>query len=350
VSEIRTTPAYLAFAHLIIDDLVLADGTRVYGQLGGAGTYAALGAALACDEPVALTCGVGADLDDAQRARLQAWNIDTEALTTRGPHTPRSLVKYRPDGARTEIPLHGLEHFEAMDPATGDVPPSWTGVRGVYFVATDDAPQWPELLEFAAERRAAVLWEISADSCRPEAFERVAERLRQIDLFSINLDEARALCSAEDPLACLERLRAGGSAVVVLRMGADGSLVAGSATGNAGDSDNDCDIDNDCDSVLIVDAAPVPAVVDPTGAGNCYSGAFLAAWCQSRELRSSAALASAAAAQVLGRYGLPPPAPAVRRSVKALARRVHVRDTVDTKNSAAASTHHQFPTSMEHNT
>jgi len=324
MSETRTTPAYLAFAHLIIDDLALADGTRVYGQLGGAGTYAALGAALACDEPVALTCGVGADLEDEQRARLQAWNIDTTALTARGPYTPRSLVNYRLDGTRTEIPLHGVEHFDAMDPATADLPPSWTGIRGVYFFATDDARQWPELLEFAAARRAAVLWEISADSCRPEAFDRVAERLREIDLFSVNLDEARALCSADDPLTCLERLRCEGSAAIVLRRGAEGSLVANS------------------DSVLIVDAAPVPAVVDPTGAGNCYSGAFLAAWCQGHDLRSSAALASAAAAQVLGRYGLPPPAAADRTSVKALARSVRVRDTT------AASARTQIPTSTEH--
>jgi sugar/nucleoside kinase (ribokinase family) len=324
MSETRTTPAYLAFAHLIIDDLALADGTRVYGQLGGAGTYAALGAALACDEPVALTCGVGADLEDEQRARLQAWNIDTTALTARGPYTPRSLVNYRLDGTRTEIPLHGIEHFDAMDPATADLPPSWTGIRGVYFFGTDDARQWPELLEFAAARQAAVLWEISAASCRPEAFDRVAERLREIDVFSVNLDEARALCSAEDPLTCLERLRSEGSAAIVLRRGADGSLVANS------------------DSVLIVDAAPVPAVVDPTGAGNCYSGAFLAAWCQGHDLRSSAALASAAAAQVLGRYGLPPPAAADRTSVKALARRVRVRDTT------AASARTQIPTSTEH--
>jgi sugar/nucleoside kinase (ribokinase family) len=315
----ETTPAYLAFAHLIIDDLVLADGTAVTGQLGGAGTYAALGAALVSDRPVALTCGVGADLDDARRASLRAWNIDTTAMVTRGPRTPRSRVVYRPDGTRTETPVHGLEHFAAMEPRTGDVPSSWTDIRGVYVFATDDDGAWRRLVTLAARRRAAIMWEISADSCRADAFDRVVERLRDVDMFSINLAEARALCATDDPLACVDLLRGDGAAVIVLRMGAEGSLVA------------------DGDRALSVGAAPTGAVIDPTGAGNCYSGAFMAAWCQRRDAPSAAALAAAAAARVLGQYGLPVPASAERASVRSLAERVRVREP-----------HRPIPTSTEH--
>ena len=304
-----TAPTYLVFAHLIIDDIALADGVLVPGQLGGAGTYSALGAALVSGMPVALTCGVGEDLASAYRLALQDWNIDTTALIARGPHTPRSRVVYRADGTRSETPVHGPDHFAAMAPEVRDIPSSWDRLRGVYFFATDDSCQWPQLLDLVSRRRSALMWEISAESCRREAFDRVAARLRDVTMFSINRDEARALCGDADPLACIEHLRRLGPAVIVLRMGADGSLVA---TG---------------DTVLAVGAAPVSAVIDPTGAGNCYSGAFMAAWCQSHNLRRSASLAAAAAARVLGRYGLPPPpVSAEPPSAESLANRVCMRD------------------------
>jgi sugar/nucleoside kinase (ribokinase family) len=306
--ETGAAPAYLAFAHLIIDDLTLADGTLAHGRLGGAGTYAALGAALVSNMPVALTCGVGEDLASAHRAHLADWNIDTTALIERGPRTPRSHVVYRPDGTRSETPVHGIDHFATMEPEVRDVPSSWNDLGGVYFFATDDAHQWPQLLDLAGRRQAALMWEISAGSCRREAFGRVAARLRDVAMFSINLGEARSFFGDADPLGCLERLRGASPAVIVLRMGAAGSLVATS------------------DTVLAVSAAQVASVVDPTGAGNCYTGAFMAAWCQGHNLPRSAALAAAAAARVLGHHGLPPPVSPEAASVESLANRVRIRE------------------------
>jgi sugar/nucleoside kinase (ribokinase family) len=309
------TPAYVAFAHLIVDDLELADGGRVDGQLGGAGTFAALGASLAGGQRVALACGVGSDLPSRYRALLRSWNIDTTAMVTRGPHTPRSRIVYRADGTRTEAPVHGQEHFCGMGPAVGDLPAEWDRIRGIYFFATDDAPQWAALLERARPHSAAVLWEISADSCRDDRFDAVTSRMRDVDVLSINLDEARALCDAVDPLVCLARLRSASHAVVVIRNGRAGSLIAAGAR------------------TLEVGAAPVERVVDATGAGNCYSGAFLAAWCQTHDPRESAAIGAASAAMVLGHCGVPPPPSpplphaAARSAVATLAAQVTVHET-----------------------
>lgn len=308
MTGIEMAPTYLAFAHLIIDDLMLADGVLIPGLLGGAGTFAALGAALVSHTRVALTCGVGADLSGAYRAALRDWNIDTSALIARGPHTPRSRVVYRPDGTRGETPVHGEEHFASMAPDVNDIPSSWNNLRGVYFFATDDACQWPQLLDLVSRRQSALMWEISAESCRRERFDQVAARVREVAMFSINRDEARSLCGDADPLTCLERLRRAGPAIIILRMGADGALVATS------------------DTILAVGAAPIRTVIDPTGAGNCYTGAFMAGWCQTANLRRSARLAAAAATRVLGHHGLPPMACAEPTPVESLAARVRIRD------------------------
>lgn len=284
-----TGPSWVVFGHLILDDLHLPDGLVVVARLGGAGTYAALGAALASTSGVALVSGIGRDLAPEHRSWLRSYGIDTSALTVRGEHTPRSVVQYFADGSRAETPLLGEQHFRTMAPAVADLPAAWTTVAGGYFFATHDAWQWPRLLAWIQARRAALMWEISADSCVPKHFDAVAARLADVDLLSINLAEAQALCGRSDPYECAATLRAAGATLLVLRMGADGALVA------------------DADTLLTTPAAAGPAVVDPTGAGNCYSGAFLASYRQTGDLRHAATSAALAAATVLGQYGVPSP-------------------------------------------
>jgi sugar/nucleoside kinase (ribokinase family) len=285
-----TTPSWVVFGNLIIDDLHLADGTVAAGLLGGSGAYAALGAALTGTGTAALVTGVGEDLRAEHRAWLRSYDIDTSALAVRGAHTPRSTVRYFDDGSRTETPIWGHEHFRGMEAAVADVPPQWTAADGAYFFATHEARQWPEILTWTRQRDATLLWEISADSCTAGQFGAVAERLADVDLLSINLAEAQSLCAETDPYACADRLRAAGAAVLALHMGADGALVA------------------DTRVVLLTPAAPVSRVVDATGAGNCYSGAFLAAYRRSGgDLGHAGTAAAAAAATVLGGFGVPPP-------------------------------------------
>jgi sugar/nucleoside kinase (ribokinase family) len=285
----RSSPSWVVFGHLIIDDLYLPDGTSAAGRLGGAGTYAALGAALTGTGGVALVSGVGRDLRPADRAWLRSYGIDTTALAVRGDHTPRSRVRYFSDGGRAETPLLGEGHFLGMAPSVADLPGTWTTADGAYFFATHDAPQWPSLSHWVRERGCLLMWEISADSCRPEQFDRVAARLADVDILSINLAEARSLCGLSDPSGCVARLHDAGAALVVLRMGPDGAIASDTTTWVA------------------APAAPCDAVVDPTGAGNCYSGAFLAAYGRTRDLKRATARAAVAAASVLGSYGVPPP-------------------------------------------
>jgi sugar/nucleoside kinase (ribokinase family) len=283
-----TAPSWVVFAHLIIDNLHLPDGTVVEGRLGGAGTYAALGAALSSTAPVALVSGVGLDLGPEHRSWLDSYGIDTSALAVRGDHTPRSIVQYSEDGSRAETPVLGEQHFRTMDPTVADLPTDWTTAQGAYFFARHDAWQWPQVLDWTRQRHAALMWEISADACTADQFTVVAARLADVDMFSINLTEAQALCDATDPYECAATLRAAGAALLVLRMGADGALVA--------DTDD-----------LITTPAEGTHVIDPTGAGNCYSGAFLVSYRQTGNLHHAATTAATAAASVLGTYGVPPP-------------------------------------------
>jgi hypothetical protein len=81
-------------------------------------------------------------------------------------------------------------------------------------------------------------------------------------------------------LQIIERYLAAGAAIVSLRMGAEGSLVARQST----------------QELVYVPAADAPGLVDVTGCGNAFCGAFLVALQQSPgDLRGAAAWGSAAA-------------------------------------------------------
>jgi sugar/nucleoside kinase (ribokinase family) len=106
----RTDIAVLS--HVLVDDIRFPDGRHVLGQLGGAGTYAAVGAALAADpgDRVGIVCGVGADFGDLNLGWLRSYGIDVGAMSVRGPQTPRSRIEYRHESDRSESPTLAPQH------------------------------------------------------------------------------------------------------------------------------------------------------------------------------------------------------------------------------------------------
>ena len=61
--------------------------------------------------------------------------------------------------------------------------------------------------------------------------------------------------------------------------------------------------------MYVMPAYPTPRVVDPTGAGDSFLGAFLAALAQGEALRAAVLRGSAAAAMVVARVGCAPAMP-----------------------------------------
>jgi sugar/nucleoside kinase (ribokinase family) len=281
-------------SHVLVDDIHLPDGRDILGQLGGAGTYAAIGAALATrpGDLVGIVCGIGADFGDHNLRRLAGYGIDLSAMTVRGPRTPRSRIEYRHESDRSESPPLGAAHLHAMRPDPADIPATWRQLRGIYLFQDDDHCVFDRLTKVTGPDT-TVLWEIDVACCRPSRWDSVAQLLPRADWLSINLAEAQALCGRDDPLDCARALRDSGAARVALRMGARGALI----------------LDGDA---VIRSGTARGAVVDTTGAGNAYGGALLAAWLHSRDPVHASTLAAAASSYVIEQFGPPsrPPAPA----------------------------------------
>lgn len=296
-----TRPSYGVLSHLVVD--VLATGGE---HLGGAGLYAALGLRMSTRLGVVPSSGVGRDFLSAHADFFARWDLDVAGLDARSEQTPRTLVSYRPDGRREERSLLGDAHFESMAPRLADLVDNGTKPLALYVFQDAEPSRWCEVdalrrAPVAAGGRGAagtgcpVLWELSALEHGPSGWRRVAARLAEVDIVSVNLDEAEALVGTRDPASIVRQFTDHGAGVVALRAGERGSYVASGA------------------ALLHVGPAPATRLVDPTGAGNAYSGAFLGTWVETGSLELAGRTAAAAASFVLEQLGPPPAPPAVER-------------------------------------
>jgi len=276
-----TTPL-LVLSNIIIDDLWLADGTHLPETLGGAATYAATAARLWWDD-VAIVAGVGADLEAVTGGRLAAFGLRAVGHLRRSPHSIQSRLVYNTDGTRTETAAFGADHFAQLQVLPEEIPAELLPAAGTYAFRDLDPAYWQSL----ARMRAAlgtILWELHDDQIAGRWSE-IAALLPLVDLFSCNLGEAHALFGSVSPESMVDAILATGVRAVVLRMGAEGALVA--TRGQR----------------LRVVPPPSP-VIDVTGGGNAFSGGFLAGWLRSSgDLEQAARCAAASAAHALGQFG-----------------------------------------------
>lgn len=275
----------VTLGHVVLDDLHRPDGSRTVGVLGGAGTYAALGQATVTAYS-GVVSGIGEDFPQEAHRCFRDAGIDTAGLVPLDPRTPRTIVDYFDDGERAESSLHGSEHFSRLDPAWEIVPASYRDAAGIYVFDALNPPLWERLARTRREHGTQVLWEIRADLCRPENLGDVAAQLSTVDVLSINRAELRALTGRSRLVDAVDSIR---SLVptLALRLGGDGALVV-----------------RDERSLR---ALPLGAgAVDPTGAGNAFSGAFLARWAKVPGDAERALRAAMAAAELTIRQVGPP--------------------------------------------
>lgn len=110
-----------------------------------------------------------------------------------------------------------------------------------------------------------------------------------VDLFLPNREEGEVLTGLEEPADIAAKLHdMYGGALVVLKLDADGALIHSAGTSFEVDS--------------------VPArMIDATGAGDSFAGAFLASYLANGDARAAAEFATHISAWVIGRAGARPP-------------------------------------------
>ncbi|MEW6580282.1 MAG: PfkB family carbohydrate kinase [Chloroflexota bacterium] len=274
---------------LILDDIILPDGTTHMGTLGGGGAQTAWGmaAALGSGAAVGLVAGVGSDLDAAILGPLRAAGIDLTGVRVTGLPTPRAWQVTESDGRRTQVWRVPPQTLGAQLARRWDVlPEAYRAARRFHWGIHPDEPG---AAAFAAELTGAgrtVSLEPFRAPQRPLSDDALRDLLAACAVFSPTWDEAARITGETGYDAVIARFRTLGGRVLALRRGPDGADVWDLRAGRG-----------------VHVPAVRTAIADTVGAGNAFCGALLARLDEG--IGEAACHASAAASYLVEQIGLP---------------------------------------------
>lgn len=261
---------------VIIDDVVLSDGTTRMGLLGGGGPQTAFGARHA-GFPAGVSAGVGRDLE---RGFFEQHGIDDAGLRVHD-HLPtlRAWQLYEPDGRRTQVWRSAPAVIRVQLARSLELLPERYRAATAFHLGVH--PDDVDVALLDALRALPQRPLVSVECFRPARGPIELAFIDRCDVLFANTDEARSLGAPDDPEAAARWLVSRGARVGVIGCGAEGSVA--------------------CDGSAVVRVPADPVAADPAalGAGNAYCGAFAASYRARGELAAAARAGSAAAAALL---------------------------------------------------
>jgi sugar/nucleoside kinase (ribokinase family) len=282
-----TSPDFVAYSGLIIDDIVLPDGRTFMNTLGGSATHALVGMRVWSDR-LGYFAAVGSDFSPEHRALLEAMGVDLRGLLLReGYPTARAWQLFEPDERRIEIFRTSIDDFYAIEPGLDEMPEDYFRARGFHICHGTLGETTDVVTRLRATNPAArIVWEPTPlqQEATPENMGAV---LTAVDAFSPDRTEAMEITRRETPEDAVATLLEWGAPIVALRMGAEGSRVA-TASGES----------------FHVPAVPAP-VVDTTGAGDAYCGGLLVALADGADAAEAGTRAAVSASFAIEQFGVP---------------------------------------------
>lgn len=269
----------LALGGLTIDWLETASG-RSGPALGGNAAYAAVGAWLAGSAAEVVSV-VGDDYPAQLLDQLTSSGIGVESVRVSPGPSFRVLLDESSD-QRVISYLPGSGHNDRLDPIPSQLP-ALTSADAAHLCAIPTASQRALLDELDGMVGTITLdTVVIRGEIEPTPGELV-DLARRVSAFLPSRDEVQHQWPGRLDRA-LEELHRSGVRRIVVKMGSDGSLGI------------------DEGGLASVPAVPV-VVVDPTGAGDAYCGAFCACLAAGAELREAMIWGAAAASVVIEGHG-----------------------------------------------
>jgi ribokinase len=284
---------------LIRTNAELLTGGDTYGEValspGGSAANAAVWARR-CGTPTRFVGKVGRDrLGDLAEDDLAAERVDAYLIRSDAHATGSVAVWVDPTGQRSMVSGKGADHHLLSSELSRDLFTSAGHVHlsGWSFFSNPPRSAARTAATWAKEAGATTSFDPASfqliDQMGVSRFVRFTADLG-FDLLFPNVDEGRVLTGETEPAAIVEALVAlyPGTGVV-LKLDAKGALVR-DEQGN------------------VVPIAPARGhLVDATGAGDAFAGAFLAHWTRGAGVVASATFAAEVAAWVIQRQGARPP-------------------------------------------
>jgi sugar/nucleoside kinase (ribokinase family) len=274
---------FFSIGYVIIDDIVLPDGTTHMGCLGGGSVHAIMGMRVWSDQ-VGLVAKVGMDFPASLKKELNSI-FDMRGVSILNKKTMRAWQNFEADGTRTETFRSDPADFPLYKPLLEEFPTVYDSLQGVHLhCSCNEVVGWVERLRPLGNP--FILWEpLQAEGLaefRPGFF----KALPLVDCVSPNLQEASALLQLNDPHDLLNAVIDKGAKKVVIREGAQGSIYADSSG-----------------EYIQVPAVRVEKIIDQTGAGNAYCGGLVVGSVLSQDPCDALCRAAVSASFALEQFG-----------------------------------------------
>ena len=235
----------LVVGPLAYDDVRTPGGRRV-GLLGGSATYASIAAAKY--GPAGLVSVAGLDLNDNDLRLLRRIGVDVRGVERRDGRTLRWSGSYTDDFRRSEVRNTDLGVVNGWQPR---IPDAFRDARFVFLANTDPRAQ----LEALEQLRPDV---VVLDTMEQWIRERrgLDMVLARATVLSVNTNELALITGIDDEARAAEIILERGPRAVIVKRGRAGAMLV------------------TAEGVGSLPAYPAK-VVDPTGAGDAFAGAFV---------------------------------------------------------------------------
>jgi sugar/nucleoside kinase (ribokinase family) len=241
-------------SEVLIVGSVAYDGLKTpYGSadrvLGGAATYSSLAASLFA--PVKMVGVVGDDFKDSELSMLKRHGINTDLVTQEKGKTFYWKGYYENDMAVAHTVKIDLGVFERFDP---HIPGKARNIPFVFLAAIHPDLQMKVLQQMIKPKFVVLdtrdLW---INITKPA----LLKVLKKTDLVVVNDQEIRLLTGEMHLMKGARALQKMGPKTVIVKKGEHGAMLFGPG------------------GIFLSPAVPLDYVVDPTGAGDTFAGAFI---------------------------------------------------------------------------
>jgi sugar/nucleoside kinase (ribokinase family) len=277
------TPSIVLLGNLLVDDVVLADGTTRMAQAGGALLYGALASILWNARP-GLVSVLGTDYPVDVLQTLRQRGVDLGGLHALGRSGVRTWLLYE-GNVRRLIHRVGCPTHEEVSPQPSMIPSEWNDARAFHLAPMPFDVQRTLIASLSGE----VSRFVSVDPHLPVTTETLHEwrdALANADAFFPGEDELLLDGAQTNPPYALSRLVNGRLRFVVFKRGAKGGILYDAH-----------------DQRFHHWAARADVVVDETGAGDAFSSAFVLAHLEGLPVEACLQRAVVSASFAVGGWG-----------------------------------------------
>lgn len=280
---------YLACGNIMSDRIEDREGNFSEWNMGGPAFYALSGMRI-WTKDCKLVCKTGADYADSYGKWMDANGVTRESVREELEQHTRYTLKYNKDGSFLPTPSFSGEHLGFLKTHADDIDEAAAGypIRGMYMAHNLDYVVWENLRRVKEKHGFRIMWEIEYAGAYRKAQgisrEEVLVRIRHIletgaDAWSLNSNEASDLFDIpkEDDGAIIRELQKLPTKFTFYRVGDRGSYAV-----------------TPTDAYFCPVVKPFGESVDPTGCGNCSTGAAAYAYFAGEHPAMVAAMANVA--------------------------------------------------------